>query len=144
MPLIKPIDLMRDLVADFDFLTPVFVASVLKKVMPFSDTWASHTMLFEMPVSRADGPGENDADIAIILSDREALERLHEAFKSNLVQFETRLMRQEALGGHLIDYLPETGGFDDFPFGIFGFVEAYSGICIRIHSRLQCLAVQLG
>ena len=89
MPVIKPIDLMRDLVADFDFLTPVFVASVLKKVMPLSNTWASRTMLFEMPVLRADRPGENDADIAVILSDRQALERLHAGLKGDLVQFET-------------------------------------------------------
>lgn len=144
MSLIKPIDLMRDLVADFDFLTPVFVASVLRMATPISETWSNRTMLVQMPVVRADGPGENDADIAIMLSDREALERLHGAFKSNLVQFETRLMRPEPLGELLIDNLPETGGFDDFPFGIFGFVEGYSGICIRLHPRLQCLAVQLG
>ena len=144
MPVIKPIDLMRDLVADFDFLTPVFVASVLKKVMPLSNTWASRTMLFEMPVLRADRPGENDADIAVILSDLQALERLHAALKGDLVQFETHLMRQEPLWELLIDYLPETGCFEDFPFSIFGFVEDYAGICIRIHPRLQCLAVQLG
>jgi hypothetical protein len=122
MSIIRPVDLMTDLAADKEFLTPVFVGSVLKRVMPLSKTCASKTLLFNIPVLRADGPGSREADVAVFLASYEAVGRLYSNFNNELVHFE---------GG-----LPELE--------IYGFVGSYAAICIQLYLRLPCLYVQLG
>lgn len=88
MSVIRPIDLMTDLAADTEFLTPVFVGSVLKRVMPLSSVCANQTLLFEIPVCRADAIGCHDADVAIYLGNHDALDRLYVAFNNELVRYE--------------------------------------------------------
>ncbi|MBI2802885.1 MAG: hypothetical protein HYX63_21880 [Gammaproteobacteria bacterium] len=121
MSVIRPIDLMTDLAADTEFLTPVFVGSVLKRVMPLSKVCANKTLLFEISVFRADEPGSREADVAIFLASNDALERLYKNFNNELVRFEGRSSAPE----------------------IYGFVGSYAAICIQPHLRLQCVYVQL-
>jgi hypothetical protein len=121
MPVIQPSDLMTDLADDKVFLTPVFVGSVLKRVMPLSKACANKTLLFNIPVLRADDPGSREADVAVFLASHDALERLYSNLNNELVRFERGSPELE----------------------IYAFVGSYSVICIQLHLRLQCLYVQL-
>ena len=121
MSVIQPSDLITDLADDKVFLTPVFVGSVLTRVMPLSRACVDQTLLFVIPVYRADGIGCHDADVAIYLGNYEALHRLYVAFSNEQVRYQ---------GGS-----PEPG--------IFGFIGSYAAIHIGVHSRLACLYVRL-